>query len=537
MAVRQIRKLSKGLIMEFAEEELRKYMGSNGAVLENASFENTSEIVLATVGDIDSNEIFSKNDRSEFGAWTDDGFAILPKADVLYIIGVNERSVLFGVYQFCKDVLGYRWVTLADRNAGVKCNTLQATFHSPKYKRRGFVIETINEPQFMIKMVDWFAKQYINEVFFTFYLWDELQEVLEEELKKRGMKVTLGGHSLAFLIGEKSIPGHKQLDFGDETWQSQVIERIKEFCPEGSPVTRISLWPEDTGTENNNLLIDYLKFTERIKNALPNLDVEHIAYNAGLSWEMLELGQMKSTSPHIDTLYAFWGRNYNQPIDDHARAYSSLKSWRSETSKVDRDLTVFEYYSDHFMLSDLFPPLFNRIREDLEGYAALGVNGVTNLVVPYKPKKGGLAGKYDNFYPWREIQLMNSFFFSRLSWGDSFEMVKNEFYEIYGDHSRQWMEILENTLSQASKWNIPLFPARLMDPEQAAGSEFKFAAISHLEEMQEAIHSIIKEAKIPSIDSWLKQYDNAANRQPVESLILYILFLDEKLKEYAKKWR
>lgn len=237
----KIRTLGEGLIIEFAAEELRKYTGSGGTVLENASTEKKWEIVLATVSDVGDYEVFNEKDRSEFEAWTNDGFAILPKTDVLYIIGANERSVLFGVYQFCKDVLGYQWVTLTDREPGEKNNTFKLSYHSPKVNRRGFVVETINEPQFMVDMIDWLGKQYINEIFFTFYLWDELQEVLESEIEKRGMKVTLGGHSLAFLRGEESTPGHKQLDFGDKTWQSQVIERIKGFCREGSPVTRISL--------------------------------------------------------------------------------------------------------------------------------------------------------------------------------------------------------------------------------------------------------------------------------------------------------
>ena len=536
MAVWIIRTLSEGLTIEFAAEELRKYTSGDPTVLKDAYSDSFSEIVLATVSDIKGFENFNEEDWSKFKVWTEDSFAILPKTDVLYIIGANERSVLFGVYQFCKDVLGFRWVTLADRDACVKNTTCKVSYHSPKFKRRGFVVETINEPQFMVDLIDWLGKQYINEVFFTFYLWDELQEVLESEIKKRGMKVTLGGHSLSFLRGETSTPGHKQLDFGDETWQRQVIERIKECYPEGSPVSRISLWPEDTGVEDSSLLKNYIKFTEQIKNDLPHLDVEHIAYNAGLSWEMLEVGEMSSTSKRIDTLYAFWGRNYSKSIDDHERAYSSLKSWISETNKTGRDITVFEYYSDHFMLSDLFPPLFNRIKQDLEDYSSIGVNGVTNLVVPYKPKKD-LAGAYDHIYPWRQIQLMNGFFFSRLSWGDTFAKVENEFYGIYGEHLRPWMNTLENTFSQASKWNIPLFPSRLMDPENISGKEYKPTALAHLEDMQEAIHSMINKEGIPPIEEWLKQHNKSESWEPSDNLIFYLLFLNEKLKEYSVKWR
>jgi hypothetical protein len=532
---------SGGPVVGFAAEELRKYALESGVSLGVASEIREGAIILAMVDDVAGLEQFNERERAEFAGWNGDGFAILPKDENLYIIGANDRSVLFGVYQFCKDVFGFRWVTIEDGEHSMKNAEIVASFHSPKLKRRGFVFETINEPEFMLKMVDWLAKQYINEIFFTFYLWNDLQVVLEEEIKKRGMSVTLGGHSMASLLNRVSSPGHAQLDFSDETWQNVVIERIVEYCGEGSAVSRVSLWPEDTGVEDNGLLKGYMKFTERIKEELPHLEVEHIAYNAGLSWQMLELGENQAASGTVDTLYAFWGRNYHKPVNDHARAHAALEVWRNETGKAGRKLTIFEYYSDHFMLSDLFPPLFTRISADVEDYAELGVEGLTNLVVPYKPKKNGLAGKYDELYPWRAVQQMNGYFFSRLCWGDRLEDAEADFFSIYGekeDRVREWMARLESTLSQASGWNIPLFPSRLMDPEQIKTEEFTRDVLTHIATMKEEIETIKAEAGLGSIEEWLKKHDPAATPwNAYETLSFYIHFLHVKLEEYEQKWK
>src|SRR5690606_7713280 len=132
------------------------------------------------------------------------------------------------------------------------------------------------------------------------------------------------------------------------------------------------------------------KLQSAVAAVRPEVKVEHIAYNAGLSWEMLERLEAEASGT-VDNLYAYWGRNYGAPLADAAapetlRAFRSLTDWREQTAARGRELTVFEYYSDHFMLSYLFPMLTGRIAEDLREYHRLGVDGVINLVVPYRAK-------------------------------------------------------------------------------------------------------------------------------------------------------
>ncbi|MFK4997052.1 hypothetical protein ACI2OX_04115 [Bacillus sp. N9] len=76
------------------------------------------------------------------------------------------------------------------------------------------------------------------------------------------------------------------------------------------------------------------------------------------------------------------GRDYSEPLQskrpEQERAFEALHDWAEHGEQV----TVLEYYSDHFMLSELFPPLLTRIHDDLQTYKKLNLCGVLNLIVP-----------------------------------------------------------------------------------------------------------------------------------------------------------
>ncbi|WP_424767589.1 hypothetical protein [Paenibacillus sp. sgz302251] len=179
------------------------------------------------------------------------------------------------------------------------------------------------------------AKNRMSEIFCTFQLWDRLRHKLEPEIAKRGMKLTLGGHSMKFFLNGAGPEGQtadhpytakKQLDYTDISWQNNFFHRLSAYCKEISTLDRISLWPEDIGVQQQNgaavqgqklFLHTYLEFTERLKEALlkalPSVQIEHIAYNAGFFWEILD-GSGANNSNQLDTLFAYWGRSYVHPF-------------------------------------------------------------------------------------------------------------------------------------------------------------------------------------------------------------------------------
>ncbi|SDJ25886.1 hypothetical protein [Salimicrobium halophilum] len=369
----------------------------------------------------------------------------------------SARGLLYGVYA-CAERKGYRFLDFEEHQTAPSQGIPDGWKEAPVFKRRGNVIETIDDRSFLHSMIDWGAKNRLNEFFFTFFLWDEVKEDILPALEKRGFSVTLGGHSLKFLMEKAGMDPEAAMDFfrkTEEEWDP-VVDVIRGYCADIPVVTRISLWPEDAPAQKGDFLSAYLQFTEYLKRKLPDIEVEHIAYNAGLAWHMLERESETKQPESIDTLFAFWGRDYSRNFQEEKRAWKSFKDWRGVANK----LTVFEYYSDHFLLSELFPPLPRRIHKDFKAYRRLGADGVLNLVVPrHHPKMGDVPVES---YDWKWVQLLNNYVAASEMWGKAVDMEEC----FAGDTSGVW-HMLEKAISPLSGWNIPLFPERAVDSGDA----------------------------------------------------------------------
>ncbi|GAK10519.1 hypothetical protein [Geomicrobium sp. JCM 19039] len=355
----------------------------------------------------------------------------------------SERALLYGVYDFLRLVLGVEW-PYPDRDLQFVGNDEQQSnvhIHSrPQFKRRGLVFEVNFDADYIVASIDWAAKQKLNELFFTFLVWDEVKDRAAPELQRRGLEVTLGGHSIDYLNQKFSLYG----EVGDLEYERAFIQQLQMYVKDNPRISKLSLWPRDIAGAVD--LAHYIRFCERMDEAL-DIPVEHIAYNAGLDWRLLE--KRTSTSSELPTLFAYWGRDYHMNAAPDERGERALSNWLATN-----DVTVFEYYSDHFMQTDLFPPLQKRIEKDAVEYHAAGVQGMLNLVVPYSGD--------DPFYKkkWYDLQAQNSYAFSRAVWGEAdartFNIMNNE---------------LEHILSAFTAFNVPLFPHRVVDPSVTIENE------------------------------------------------------------------
>ncbi|MGP4106070.1 alpha-glucuronidase family glycosyl hydrolase [Virgibacillus sp. L01] len=417
-----------------------------------------------------------------------DGFALIEDKGNVWIVGKEERSTLYGVYNYCEKKYRYQWIGI-NEEISHKVSPTSANIYGiqePLFSRRGNVIETINDYDYIRDLIDWGIKSGLNEFFFTFFLWDEIKQYIREDLVKRSVNVTLGGHSLNYLLNEikndYSYSSFKEADgfsfFTSIEIQDLVINKITDICTADPIISRISLWPEDVGIDEkrfSNFMSSYIAFIERLKFSLKeeqlNVEVEHIVYNAGLVWNMLERNAETKASEHVDVLYAYWGRDYSQSIHasspEQERAYSSLIDWRDQTSQKGQGFTVLEYYSDHFMLSELFPPLLSRIKSDFTDYKEHHIDGVLNLVVPLHEKNP--SSERASKYPWKWIHQLNNYLYAGLSWGKDFDSLLDSYFSVFGKDKEKYRLLLldlEKILSRHTKWNVPLFPARVVDPEK-----------------------------------------------------------------------
>lgn len=493
--------------LQFAAEELAKLLKEFGGA-EQADISTISgggapagKFVLGTYEDFRSSGISLEGlpqDAEEAG---EDAYAIAPWNGGVLLAGATERAVLFAVYAFAREQwkVSFPFPNRPEPTGGIRTASwvpAQPIFSKPLFARRGFVIENVYDANFLVKMIDWMAKNRVSELFLTFMLWDRMREVIEPELDKRGMTLTLGGHSMRFFLererneAEAAVQDHPyhsrfQFDYEDESWQEEFCERIARYCAAVPLLTRVSMWPEDVGVQSGDgsdgsFIAGYIRFTERLKRKFAekqvNVEVEHIAYNAGLSWEMLER-KSANASAELDTLFAYWGRDYSESYpsstEEGARAYAALQDWRQATAQQGRKLTIFEYYSDHFMMSWLFPALAEQIAKDVQDYRRIGADGIVDLIVPYVPKPNKPAGTVPMLeeYDWQWIHGYNSFIFASLTWGDSLEEARDHYLRAYAPEERpaveQLLSEIERVVAPLTRWNVPLFKARAADPEKA----------------------------------------------------------------------
>lgn len=481
-----------------------------------------------------------------------DGFAIVKQGTNTWIIGEEPRSVLYGVYKYCEMYLGYRWTQLDQEEivqAPLQEQEELSTFN-PTFQRRGNIIETINDPNFINSLIDWGVKNGHNEYFFTFFLWEKVKAYVAPSLQSRGVKVTLGGHSLQFLLKEIEIESEKQENLSfftkDHAIQEQVIQKIVDICKENEVISRISLWPEDVGIEEksgSDFMASYIIFTENLNNSLKKsgqqVEVEHIVYNAGLAWSMLERENNTNVSSEVDILFAYWGRNYAESIEsqeiNQQRASHALKDWNAQAKRNGRNLTILEYYSDHFMLSELFPPLARRIDEDLRGYQHQNVTGILNLIVPPHVKEH--SSEMDKIYQWKWVQHFNNYIYTKLVWGQSLNEALEQYFQSYAADSTQMKEtflLLEEVISPHTKWNVPLFPARVVDPEK----------IRDIAESQEVVSCLNKISKL--FGQWdfdeterllsIQSKDNYQSYTPSELANIYFYYIKTVAERTLKEW-
>ncbi|SDN56919.1 Glycosyl hydrolase family 67 N-terminus [Psychrobacillus sp. OK028] len=542
----------------FAIEELKRLVekaGYESSIHDKTYLPEANEadkrIILITT--IQYREMISAENVPNINA---DGFAFVSAGNDLWIIGNEPRALLYGVYEYCKKFLGYQWIHL-DKEEMVELqdsDDKEVFTHEPMFVRRGNILETINDPGYINSLIDWGVKNGQNEFFFTFFLWDEIKSYVRPGLKKRDVQVTLGGHSLKYLLGKiqkdqenNQINNYENLEFFAENvaLQDEVINKIISICSEDEVITRISLWPEDVGIEEKNadgFLSNYIRFTERLNSSLKaanlEVEVEYIVYNAGLSWDMLERRQTE-VSAEVDVLYAYWGRDYSNSLHssepNQVKAKRTLDDWNTQAISQGRSLTVLEYYSDHFMLSELFPPLLTRIASDLQDYKQLQVQGALNLIVPMhrKPTNQVVSANY----PWKWIHHLNNYIYSRVAWGEELEIVLEEYFSVFQEEKdtfRKMLLDLEKLISPFTRWNVPLFPERVVDPEKVMQSANSKQISTELKGVDKYLSTI----ELSGIESLLvlQRKDNYNSFSQKEMTLFYIYYLRLINKVYANEW-
>jgi len=492
--------------LRFAADELKTHLASAGySCLTEETEEGEAgdgKILLWVAG------------KADGGRDDEDGFEIFAENGGAVIAGGSPRAVLFGTYRFLEEHAGIAWPTPAFRSAPLAepAPIVGSRRYRPSFPRRGIVLESSETFQYALALIDWSAKNGLNDLFFTVELWERDGERLRPELSKRQLKLTLGGHNLErFFPAEELYSKHPEwfalaregggrrndqpcyscLE-GVEVIIGNVVRFVEEELGKGAVLETLSLWPNDNkhvcgcaACQDAGFISAYIGFLERLRRSLAArgvpVNVEHIAYNAQLEWSMLE---EVPTASALDTLIACWGRDYRDSVEAPVRPRDvrfkeAVGKWGEACGRFGTGLTVFEYYSDYWMLTSLFPPLFRTIGEDMAHYRRIGAKGVMSLIVPYGKAvriiREEISGQpVTEADAKREMDSENAamwpnlFVFARLAWegeeaGPTVDRLCRLLYGRHADECRDMFKRLSSALAGLTAYNTDFFKLRFTD--------------------------------------------------------------------------
>ncbi|HRO83606.1 MAG TPA: DUF4838 domain-containing protein [Niabella sp.] len=344
----------------------------------------------------------------------------------VYLSATDETGVLYAVYDFLSQ-LGCRWTAPAfDFYNGTneyipRSNTLVYTHsennpQTPSFKYRKLYIEEglSHNSSNLAQLVEWMPKARFNILVAPMNYqghgkvqWDNWRELLSPELKKRGIKVEVGGHGYQNFLNASMESGtlfskypewfgmNKEEERSpDKKWVcctsnssavAYVHNNILAYLKARPEIDIFDFWPPDVeewchctdctalGSASTRHALFVNQTARFLKKYLPHVKLECLAYShytAPPDSVMLD--------PDILVDFCPIKQNFDyqiyEPEAENNRFYNNhLKAWRDDFKG---EISLYSYYRRYAWRS-LPNILTTYMQKDLKYYKKIGVNGVS----------------------------------------------------------------------------------------------------------------------------------------------------------------
>ncbi len=432
-------------ILQFAASELKKYLEKLWVQVSILPYHTPDYFLKEIVLEV-SDEFEVENEK------LDDGYEICIDNLSGYIRGVNERSVLLGVYRFLKEI-GFSF--LRPGIFGEKAPQYLQEHHInlrelPSYRHRGICIEGAVSYENVLEMIDWLPKAGMNSYFTQFFVpyeffrsWYEhrnnphavpeevpsveeaerfIRETVSEQMKLRGLLWHAAGHGITTAAVQVQGLGWDEDDISIvpeefRSWLAEVSGERKLFG--GIALnTHLCYSKPEVRERIANVVIEYLE-----KN--PGVDVMHFwladASNNSCEcedcrrrlpadWyvEMLNLVDEKMTEKGLETKIVFlsycdllWPPKETriQNEDRFLFMFAPISRSYKQALPTETDAKIPEFSLNHCKMPD-----------DVEENLAF-LNG-------WKQVFGGDSFIYDYHYMWNLFRDWGDFYEARVLWQD-----------------------------------------------------------------------------------------------------------------------
>ena len=463
----------------FAVAELRKYIeiacGIKSAIIHGRKPEGRFiQLGLGASGELEGEEAYRIDIRP----------------DRILLLGGSPRAVLYAVYTFLEEHVGFRWfypgeditpkrspefLDLLMQSSSRKQYTPDFDTRMRRYlvydlgkagtQLAGAILETIP------READWMAKNRVNVFQFaldhnrhTLDHWKAFRKYIPE-FRKRSITLGVGGHCSFMFLGPEEHKNHPDwypsLDriashndmfcTRNEEAVSHYIGNMKRFLRENPEVEYFAPWPNDNAVwctcdmcrslsvADRYLELNNRTFTE-LKAESPRIRMTHFVYQTHLDPPARVLPE-KGLSVTICT----WGRDLSVPFSDErtpSEFREALEKWRSITASNGAGLILHEKYARHLGFGPQTLPA-PALEQDLRHFKSLRISG---LELPMA-------------YMGRWIKGLSYYAIARLLWdtGLSADGIIDDYCSYYygpiHEHLKKAYEVFSESLHDWRYWS------------------------------------------------------------------------------------
>lgn len=445
----------------FAANELHRYLYE----LSHARFDITTVCKKKSIV-ITTEDSFQKEE-----------YQIILKDDMVCLMGGSPRAVLYAVYDFLQR-LGCRWVAPAydfysgtDRhiseNEELTFNLPETRKESPAFAYRKLYVEEgrTHQTENLKQLIDWMPKMKLNTLVFPIdyegrgtVKWDNWREELIPELKKRSIKIEVGGHGYQNFIhasmengtlfekhpewfgmdasGERSKDPRMVICTSNPDAVHYLYANLLNYLKQHTEIEIFDFWPPDSETwcqceqcrnlgneaERHVMLVNYV--AQMLHSDLPNVKLECLAYNRYISPP-----QHIALNEKVLLDFCPIGQNFEYQLYEkgNVRNEGYNKDLNDWIKMFKGDISLYSYFRKYawHSLPNIIP---HYMQNELKYFRKLGVRGISVYSEP---------GDWFTYG-------INHYVFAGLTWNPDIAVelwMKNYTDIVYGNAGQTAMEI------------------------------------------------------------------------------------------------
>ena len=396
------------------------------------------EFILSTKDGIKE---INQNIYNELNLFKNDSYIIKYENNKIYILGLNSRSLIYGIYAFLEKYLHFKFLSknfeIAPSKSTISIQNLDYKSES-RFKYREIFIKELDDKDFSLKQglngrfghkAEQANPLFIN-MFNTFTPYELISKKYEEIFPEYFCAGQLD-FALKNVQDDASSNFQKKLTFLDNNYKNLFYlahEDIVEYCTSKQSMNLINKYKSTSAP-----FLEYANsIAKKVNTKYPDIKLYMEAYQ----WSRKAPSNFPELSTNLGIFFSDIEADFSKPLNNYPNdeILNDLKSWQKYTD----DIFIWHYVTNFNGYLQPFPNI-KSTATDLKTFSDIkNINGIF------------LQGAYGTEYS--ELSNLRIWTLSKLLWNPDLDidmLIKEFSYYYYGDaykHVLSYLELLEKSI-------------------------------------------------------------------------------------------